>query len=37
VLEPGTSEEVFACWPPQHGWWMEKRAAVLEALGASPA
>ncbi len=37
VLEPGTTEDVFACWPPQHGWWMEKRAAVLEALGAPPA
>ncbi len=37
VLEPGTTEEVFACWPPQHGWWMEKRAAVLAALGAPPA
>ncbi len=37
VLEPGTTEEVFACWPPQHGWWMEKRAAVMDALGAPPA
>jgi 2,4-dienoyl-CoA reductase-like NADH-dependent reductase (Old Yellow Enzyme family) len=36
ILEPGSTEEVFACWPPQHGWWMEKRAAVLEALGAPP-
>lgn len=36
VLDPGTTEEVFAPWPPQHGWWMEKRAAVLEALGAPP-
>ena len=37
ILEPGTTEEVFACWPPQHGWWMEKRAAVMDALGAPPA
>lgn len=37
ILEPGATEEVFAPWPPQHGWWMEKRAAVLEALGAPPA
>ena len=37
VLEPGTTEEVFAPWPPQHGWWLEKRAAVIEALGAPPA
>jgi 2,4-dienoyl-CoA reductase-like NADH-dependent reductase (Old Yellow Enzyme family) len=37
VLEPGTTEEVFAPWPPQHGWWMEKRAAVMAALGAPPA
>ena len=36
ILEPGTTEEVFACWPPQHGWWMEKRAAVMDALGAPP-
>ncbi|MEO3470718.1 hypothetical protein AAFN86_02545 [Roseomonas sp. CAU 1739] len=37
VLEPGTTEDVFARWPPQHGWWMEKRAAVMEALGGPPA
>lgn len=37
VLEPGGTEEVFAPWPPQHGWWLEKRAAVLQALGAPPA
>lgn len=37
TLEPGPTEEVFAPWPPQHGWWMEKRAAVLEALGTPPA
>ncbi|MBP0463226.1 NADH:flavin oxidoreductase/NADH oxidase [Roseomonas sp. PWR1] len=37
VLEPGTTEEVFSRWPAQHGWWMEKRAAVMEALGAPPA
>ncbi|WP_137123806.1 NADH:flavin oxidoreductase/NADH oxidase [Roseomonas sp. HF4] len=37
VLEPGTTEEVFAPWPPQHGWWMEKRAAVMAALGDPPA
>lgn len=37
ILEPGPTEEVFACWPPQHGWWMEKRAAVMDALGAPPA
>jgi 2,4-dienoyl-CoA reductase-like NADH-dependent reductase (Old Yellow Enzyme family) len=37
VLEPGTTEEVFGCWPPQHGWWMEKRGAVLNALGTPPA
>lgn len=37
VLEPGATEEVFASWPPQHGWWLEKRAAVMEALGAPPA
>ena len=37
VLEPGTTEEVFAPWPPQHGWWMEKRAAVMNALGEPPA
>jgi 2,4-dienoyl-CoA reductase-like NADH-dependent reductase (Old Yellow Enzyme family) len=37
VLEPGATEEVFAPWPPQHGWWLEKRAAVMEALGAPPA
>ncbi|MBW6396984.1 NADH:flavin oxidoreductase/NADH oxidase [Roseomonas sp. HJA6] len=36
ILEPGSTEAVFAPWPPQHGWWMEKRAAVLEALGAPP-
>jgi 2,4-dienoyl-CoA reductase-like NADH-dependent reductase (Old Yellow Enzyme family) len=37
VLEPGSTEEVFAPWPPQHGWWLEKRAAVIGALGAPPA
>ena len=37
ILEPGTTEEVFAPWPPQHGWWLEKRAAVIGALGAPPA
>jgi 2,4-dienoyl-CoA reductase-like NADH-dependent reductase (Old Yellow Enzyme family) len=37
VLEPSTTEEVFVCWPPQHGWWMEKRGAVMNALGAPPA
>ncbi len=37
VLEPGSTEDVFACWPAQHGWWLEKRAAVLEALGTPPA
>jgi 2,4-dienoyl-CoA reductase-like NADH-dependent reductase (Old Yellow Enzyme family) len=37
VLEPGSTEEVYAPWPPQHGWWLEKRAAVLEALGPPPA
>jgi 2,4-dienoyl-CoA reductase-like NADH-dependent reductase (Old Yellow Enzyme family) len=37
VLEPGGTEEVFAPWPPQHGWWLEKRAAVMQALGAPPA
>jgi 2,4-dienoyl-CoA reductase-like NADH-dependent reductase (Old Yellow Enzyme family) len=37
VLEPGTTEEVFGCWPPQHGWWMEKRGAVMNALGTPPA
>lgn len=37
VLEPGTTEDVFASWPPQHGWWMEKRGAVMEALGTPPA
>ncbi len=36
VLEPGSTEDVFAPWPPQHGWWLEKRAAVMEALGAPP-
>ncbi len=36
VLEPGSTEDVFACWPPQHGWWMEKRAAVIDALGPPP-
>jgi 2,4-dienoyl-CoA reductase-like NADH-dependent reductase (Old Yellow Enzyme family) len=36
VLEPGSTEEVFAPWPPQHGWWMEKRGAVMGALGAPP-
>jgi 2,4-dienoyl-CoA reductase-like NADH-dependent reductase (Old Yellow Enzyme family) len=36
VLEPGSTEEVFAPWPAQHGWWMEKRGAVMEALGAPP-
>jgi 2,4-dienoyl-CoA reductase-like NADH-dependent reductase (Old Yellow Enzyme family) len=36
VLEPGSTEDVFAVWPPQHGWWLEKRAAVMEALGAPP-
>lgn len=36
VLEPGTTEEVFAPWPPQHGWWMEKRGAVMGALGSPP-
>jgi 2,4-dienoyl-CoA reductase-like NADH-dependent reductase (Old Yellow Enzyme family) len=37
VLEPGRTEGVFAPWPPQHGWWLEKRAAVMDALGAPPA
>ncbi len=37
VLEPGSTEDVFAQWPAQHGWWLEKRAAVMEALGAPPA
>lgn len=36
VLEPGGTEEVFAPWPPQHGWWLEKRASVMQALGAPP-
>ncbi len=36
MLEPGSTEEVFGCWPPQHGWWLEKRAGVLEALGTPP-
>ncbi|GGJ00069.1 NADH:flavin oxidoreductase/NADH oxidase [Neoroseomonas lacus] len=36
VLEPGNTEEVFAPWPPQHGWWMEKRGAVMAALGTPP-
>lgn len=36
VLEPGSTEEVFAPWPPQHGWWMEKRGAVMAALGTPP-
>ena len=36
VLEPGSTEQVFAPWPPQHGWWLEKRAAVIDALGAPP-
>ena len=36
VLEPGSTEEVFAPWPPQHGWWMEKRGAVIAALGTPP-
>jgi len=35
ALEPGSTEEVYACWPPQHGWWLEKRAAVMDALGAA--
>lgn len=36
VLEPGSTEDVYACWPPQHGWWLEKRAAVMQALGTPP-
>jgi 2,4-dienoyl-CoA reductase-like NADH-dependent reductase (Old Yellow Enzyme family) len=37
VLEPGSTEDVYSVWPPQHGWWLEKRAAVIDALGAPPA
>ncbi|CAH0207641.1 NADH:flavin oxidoreductase/NADH oxidase [Roseomonas sp. CECT 9278] len=37
VLEPGSTEDVYAPWPPQHGWWLEKRAAVMDALGRPPA
>ena len=37
VLEPGSTEDVFATWPPQHGWWLEKRAAVMDVLGTPPA
>ena len=37
VLEPGSTEDVYAPWPAQHGWWLEKRAAVMQALGAPPA
>ena len=37
VLEPGSTEEVFTPWPAQHGWWLEKRASVMQSLGAPPA
>jgi 2,4-dienoyl-CoA reductase-like NADH-dependent reductase (Old Yellow Enzyme family) len=36
VLEPGSTEDVYAVWPAQHGWWLEKRAAVMDALGTPP-
>lgn len=22
----------YAAWPPQHGWWLDKRAAILRAI-----
>lgn len=25
--------ESYAAWPPQHGWWLERRAAILKAQG----
>lgn len=24
--------ESYAAWPPQHGWWLDKRAAILRAI-----
>ena len=28
----GTGENSFIDWPPQHGWWLERRRKVLEDL-----
>jgi 2,4-dienoyl-CoA reductase-like NADH-dependent reductase (Old Yellow Enzyme family) len=28
----GTGENSFIDWPPQHGWWLERRRQVLKGL-----